>query len=434
MSEPRHDAVPTWRASLLVGLRIPILLAWVAAAVAAVVHLPSLAEADSASVRGLVAADAEAIATEERDFELFELPLLSRTVVVQRAPDGIGADAQARALARAQDLTEGRDPVLRTIRFALPVANTAGLFPGSTERGTTILTFLYFEPGASVYARTALGRTVASRIGEDGDPVTGVTGAIPARVAEWRAIEDALPWVELLTVGFIALLIGWTFRSVGAPLVVLAAAGVAYLVATRAVAWMGTALDISVPREVEPVMLVLLLGVVTDYAVFFLATFRRALAAGATRVEAARVSVTANAGVVATAGLIVALGSAALIVGRLDFFRALGPAAGLTVLLALLVCLTFVPAARDTSCVSGRPRISVKPRRRSSAGSAATASAAAATTMPSAAPARDVSARPANARSGASSRCGSSSGTCSTFRNTSPPKSCLLYTSDAADE
>ncbi|HWH05080.1 MAG TPA: MMPL family transporter, partial [Gaiellaceae bacterium] len=345
MSEPRHDAVPTWRASLLVGLRIPILLAWVAAAVAAVVHLPSLAEADSASVRGLVAADAEAIATEERDFELFELPLLSRTVVVQRAPDGIGADAQARALARAQDLTEGRDPVLRTIRFALPVANTAGLFPGSTERGTTILTFLYFEPGASVYARTALGRTVASRIGEDGDPVTGVTGAIPARVAEWRAIEDALPWVELLTVGFIALLIGWTFRSVGAPLVVLAAAGVAYLVATRAVAWMGTALDISVPREVEPVMLVLLLGVVTDYAVFFLATFRRALAAGATRVEAARVSVTANAGVVATAGLIVALGSAALIVGRLDFFRALGPAAGLTVLLALLVCLTFVPAA-----------------------------------------------------------------------------------------
>jgi uncharacterized membrane protein YdfJ with MMPL/SSD domain len=43
-------------------------------------------------------------------------------------------------------------------------------------------------------------------------------------------------------------------------------------------------------------------------------------------------------------GLIVAGGAAALVVGRLDFFRAFGPGLALTALIALAVCLTFIPA------------------------------------------------------------------------------------------
>ncbi|HVM69537.1 MAG TPA: MMPL family transporter [Gaiellaceae bacterium] len=345
MSDLPHELEPSWRARLLVALRVPILLGWIVAAVAASVYLPSLAEAESASVGGLVASDAEAVQVEERDFELFRFPLLSRTAVVQRDPEGLGPREFARAVARAQEINEGRIPLLRTIEFALPIANTGRLFPSSRESSTTALTYLYFKPEATLNARTSLGRTYATRIAEDGDPVVGVTGAIPARLAEWHTIEEALPRVEILTVAFIALLIGFTFRSLGAPLVVLGAAGVAYLVALRLAAWMGTALEVSVPREVEPVMLVLLLGVVTDYAVFYLASFRRELGRGCGRLEAARCATAINSGVVATAGLIVALGSAALVVGRLEFFRALGPASGMTILVALLVCLTFVPAA-----------------------------------------------------------------------------------------
>jgi hypothetical protein len=33
---------------------------------------------------------------------------------------------------------------------ALPVANTDGRFPGSRERSTTIITFLYFRPGITI--------------------------------------------------------------------------------------------------------------------------------------------------------------------------------------------------------------------------------------------------------------------------------------------
>jgi RND superfamily putative drug exporter len=95
---------------------------------------------------------------------------------------------------------------------------------------------------------------------------------------------------------------------------------------------------------VEPVLVVLLLGVVTDYSVFFVTTFRRRLEEGYGSRSAAEASVRLNGRVVAVAGLIVALGAAALVVGRLEFFRTLGPAAGLTVLIALAVSLTLVPA------------------------------------------------------------------------------------------
>jgi RND superfamily putative drug exporter len=98
------------------------------------------------------------------------------------------------------------------------------------------------------------------------------------------------------------------------------------------------------PQEIEPFVVVLLLGILTDYAIFFLSGFRAHLAAGEPRLEAARGSAARNLPIVLTAGLIVAAGAAALLAGRLDYFRALGPGLGLTALMALLVATTLIPA------------------------------------------------------------------------------------------
>lgn len=329
---------------LLVRLRFAIVAAWLAVAAAALVYLPSLAGGGSTSLGGLVAADAEAVEAELRSLEAFPFPLLSRTFVVQRDAGGLSTGEQARIAERALRINERRDPLLATVVFALPVTNTAGLFPGSRERGTTALTYLFYQPDASLYARRALAQTYAERIERAGDPVTGVTGAVPARLAQWEAIEDALPLVELATVAFILVLLAFTFRTPVVPVVVLAAAGLTYVLASRSVAALGDVAGSTVPREVEPVLVVLLLGVVTDYSIFFVTSFRRRLEEGYDSRSAAEASVRLNGHVVAVAGLIVALGAAALVVGRLEFFRTLGPAAGLTVGIALAVSLTFVPA------------------------------------------------------------------------------------------
>jgi putative drug exporter of the RND superfamily len=92
------------------------------------------------------------------------------------------------------------------------------------------------------------------------------------------------------------------------------------------------------------VLVVLLLGVTTDYAVFFLDGMRARLAEGVPRVPAARLATAEFSPIIATAGLIVAAATASLTVARTDLLRAFGPGLALTVLTAMVVSMTLCPA------------------------------------------------------------------------------------------
>jgi RND superfamily putative drug exporter len=184
-----------------------------------------------------------------------------------------------------------------------------------------------------------------------------VAGPAPARWQQFEEIDGALAIVEAGTVALIALVVGLTFRSVGAPLLVLFVSGIAFLISSRLVPWVGDALEASVPQEVEPLVVALTLGIATDYSVFFLAACRRRLASGEERVEAAKRSAPNVAPIVATAGLIVVAGTAALLAGELEFFRAFGPSLALTAAVALAVSLTPSPRAWRSSDASSSGRV-----------------------------------------------------------------------------
>jgi putative drug exporter of the RND superfamily len=332
----------TW---LVVRLRWLVVAGWVAAAIAATIWLPGLGSTQEANLGGLVPQNARAQQVERRSFDYFDVPLISRAVVVQRNEEGLTPAQQTRVLRRAAAINTREDTLLGTVVFALPVLNTAGIVPGSTERDTTAVTFLFYKPEASLQARAALADTYGTRIEADDDHLIGATGAAPARWEQWEAIEGALPWVEGATLLLIFLVVSLTFRAVGAPLIALVAAALAYFVSVGVVGWAGERLDLAVPREVEPVMLVLLLGVVTDYAVFFLSATRRHLAAGEPRVRAAESAANDVTPIVITTGAVVVFGTAALLVGELEFFRAFGPGAALAVAVSVAVSVTFIPAA-----------------------------------------------------------------------------------------
>jgi RND superfamily putative drug exporter len=108
--------------------------------------------------------------------------------------------------------------------------------------------------------------------------------------------------------------------------------------------WISDTADISIPSEIEPLLVVLLLGITTDYAVFYLAGQRRRLLAGEHPVEAARHTGAALLPTITVAGLTVAATAAAILAGKLDFIRAFGPGLALTAIIGLVVSTTFVPA------------------------------------------------------------------------------------------
>ncbi len=330
-------------ASGVVAWRYVILLGWIAVAVLATVFLPGISS--SGAIGNLVPKKSAALAAELDATRLFGLPLTSGVEVVQRDPHSFPLAVQKHAAQVATDVDQGRVHGIYGLAGALPVANTAGLFPGSRERSTTIVTFLYFKPGVSLGAQSRGAQQFVRRyLSAPQDHVVGVTGVAVARDAQGKIIVAHLPQVELATLLAIAVIVGLQFRSVGAPLAVLVCAGVAYLVDIRVVAWAGQLAGITVPPDLEPVLLVLLLGVTTDYSVFFLAGMRGRLHGGDARLPAARRATAEYLPIIVTAGLIVAAGSASLSVARLAVVRALGPGLALTVLIAMVVAVTLTPA------------------------------------------------------------------------------------------
>jgi putative drug exporter of the RND superfamily len=317
---------------------------WVVAAVLATTYLPGPQPVQTRDVGTLIPQDAPALQAEIRALRLFDLPLLSRVAVVQRDPRGLSAEAQARVFERALKVDQHAVPGLAQIKGAVPITNTLKLFPSSRESSTTAITFLYMDPGLGLVEQRDLALAYARQINQPGDALVGVTGPIPAQVRQGTLIQSALPWVEVATVILIALIVGLSFRAVGAPLATLGAAGLAYLVSVRVVSWVGVKLGVAVPQDLEPVIVVLLLGIVTDYSIFFLFGVRDRLHAGQRRLDAAEATTANFLPIIVTAGLTVAAGTAALAVSSLKFIRAFGPALALTVVISLIVAITCVPA------------------------------------------------------------------------------------------
>jgi putative drug exporter of the RND superfamily len=347
----RAGGVSRLLASLVVRLRWLILAAWVAAAGYVTVIAPVPAKDPGASVVSLVPRDSEAVALQERAVDLFRIPVATQTAVVRRDPDGLSLAEQRfeveRAIEHDRRVEAGESGVEEF--FALPITNAAGLVPGSREANTTAVTYLAFGPEYTAGERQFVAeRYAAPSDDRGGDDFVGVTGIVSAQLKEGTLIDDALPLIELATVLLIALVVGLKFRAPGAPLLTLATVAIAYVVSNWALERAAQHADVSVPAVLEPLLIALVLGIVTDYSVFYLSSCRARLRRAEGRLDAARSSTAEIAPIIVAGGLILAVGLLSLLGASVSFFRTLGPGLALTVLVSLLVAVTFIPAALAT--------------------------------------------------------------------------------------
>jgi putative drug exporter of the RND superfamily len=176
------------------------------------------------------------------------------------------------------------------------------------------------------------------------DRVVGVTGSIPARLEQGRLIMGSVPIVEAATLAAVMLIVAIAYRSLIAPLLTVTVAGVATVLTLHVAESVGRLFGVAAPAETEPLLVALILGVATDYVVFYLSGMRMRLAAGARPRAAAEWATARFTPITATAGAIVAVGTGALIVARSAVFRGFGPVMGVAVLIAVVVAVTLMPA------------------------------------------------------------------------------------------
>ena len=329
-----YGAVVVWLAPLFV-----LLVA--GAAYGAYRYLPAVASTPTTS-DALLPSHPAAFAVERASRRLFGAPVDTPYAVVQRNPNGLSAQVQRASFAKAVAVDRGKVPALRGVK-AIPIANSLGIFPSSREHGTTIVTYLYFPgktPGGTAVADA--GR-YARYLGPKLDTV-GVTGAEPARVEQFNLLASRIHWTEGATVLLIVLIVGIALRAVLAPILTVLSAGLAFLVSQHVLGWLEANSSLAMPEELQGVAVALMLGIVTDYSVFYLTSAREALRDGAKTRDAVRQSTVVNTPIVFTAGAVVSFGVASLMLGTLGFFRSFGPGMAITVATGLVVSVLLVPA------------------------------------------------------------------------------------------
>jgi RND superfamily putative drug exporter len=327
-------------------LRYLIILAWLVIAGFVLLH-PAPSDRTAGQAGALpVPSDAPPIQVERRALRLFDFPVPSRALIVQRAPGGLSVAAQKRVVRRAILITERKYHDLPGLLAAVPILNSLKLVPGSRENGTTALTYLYFKPSLTPRDYDRLAETLEkNHIRRPSDHLVGATGFAPGWARQGDVIGDSLHLVEIATLLLIFGIVGITFRSFLAPLLTLLVSGSAYIVSERAVALLAQYQHASIPVELKPLLVVLVLAICTDYAIFYLSGFRQCLVAGSRPLDAARAATAEITPIILVAGLTIASCTGCLLLGKLEFLRILGPALSVAVLSALLVAMTFIPAS-----------------------------------------------------------------------------------------
>lgn len=319
--------------------RWAVVAAWVAAAALLMALAPS--HSGGGGFGEFLPADHPILQTQRRVLQEFRVPVLSGTTVVVHQPGGLSlltrTDSYLWALATTQDNLEGRTPPgPDQIIAAIPVP---------TGRSDTTVTYLYGSEGTGTLGMVRLADQYAAHFLNQPSVQTYMTGFVPAQIAQGEYLNARLPVFELASLVLILLVVALAFRSLLAPLVVVGIAAIGYLVYLPVLTMVASVADFEVPGQLEPVLLALLLGVVTDYCVLFFHTFRDELDTGRDTMSASRNALRRNASVIAVAGLTVAGGTISLLAAPFEIFRALGPALALTVLVGVVLSLTLTPAA-----------------------------------------------------------------------------------------
>lgn len=325
--------------SIVTRGRWVVVAVWVAAATVLTVLAPSHG-AGGGNFGDLLPEDHPVVQVQERVLRTFRLPVLSGTTVVVHQPGGLSlltrADSVLWALATTQNNVEdGVDPVPGQVVAAIPVP---------TGVADTTVTYLYVSEGTGLHTTVRLAEQYADHFNNQSQVQTYVTGFVPATVAQIFYLSSRLVWFEAASAVLILLVVALAFRSLLAPLVVLGVAAVGYLVYTPVLSALAGVFGFEVPDQLEPVLLALLLGLVTDYCVLFFSGLRGALDEGADTRSGVLGTVRRDSPIIAVAGLCVAGGTISLLAAPFAIFRGLGPALALTVLVSLTVCLTLVPA------------------------------------------------------------------------------------------
>jgi putative drug exporter of the RND superfamily len=177
-----------------------------------------------------------------------------------------------------------------------------------------------------------------------------MTGSAPISLDTSNAYDSALVIIEIVTVVAIVVLLAIVFRSIIIALLPVVLIALLAMVAEGITAWLAKGFGFQVGNELDPLLVVVMFGVGTDYIVFLLFRYREGLieAGGVpddeSHREILRSSLAKTMVIVTSAAFTVSAAFIALLAAELESLQTLASGLIVGVLLMMLAALTLVPA------------------------------------------------------------------------------------------
>jgi RND superfamily putative drug exporter len=257
-------------------------------------------------------------------------------IIVWERPEG-GVDAQTRQ-AVTDRLAQVRTTLEKGDRLAGPVSPP---IPSEDGQALQVVAPLRTDLGEAIVDTVEEVRGVVQVPGATAY-VTG-PGGVFADFANGFAGIDGL--LLLAAFGIVLLILLVVYRSPILPLLVIGTAGLA-LSAANAVAYLLASNGlITVNGQSQGIASILVVGAATDYGLLLVARYREELRRHPSKYQAMGLAWRRSVAPIVASGATVIVGVLCLLLSDLASNRGLGPISAVNVVFAVLVALTFLPAA-----------------------------------------------------------------------------------------
>lgn len=335
-------------------LALPILLFWVAIAALTNIAVPQLEDVGKNHNVALNSPDAPSLKAIKRIGEKFgEFDTDSTAMIVLEGDKPLGADAHKFYDEMIRRLEQDRKHVEHVQDYWGDTLTAAGS-QSSDGKAAYVQVNLAGNQGSAL-ANEGVGaiRDIVDHMRPPPGVKAYVTGAAPLISDQFDVGSKGTAKVTAITIGMIAVMLFFVYRSVLTTLLVLGTVLIEMSAARGLVAFLGNAGVIGLSTYATNLLTLLVIAAGTDYAIFFAGRYQEARGTGEDRETAFYTMYRGTTHIVLGSGLTVAGAVACLSFTRLPYFQSLGIPAALGILVALFAALTLGPAILTLGAKAG---------------------------------------------------------------------------------
>jgi putative drug exporter of the RND superfamily len=333
-------------AKLIRILAIPIIPFWVGLAVVTNVFVPPLEETTAANAAPLIPREAPSSHGAVVTGQAYGESNYTSVAVVVMETHGRNLGEQDHRF--NDDLVRKLRQDTKHVQSVLDLWGDPVTKPGQQSADSQAATITVRPVGdlgdAAANDSTQSIRDMVDKTPKPSDLTVYVSGPAPLAGDTLNAAEASMGKLTIVTVILVLVMLLVAYRSITRAVVPLLGVLVILAVAKGVVSFFVAHHVIGISSFAMNLLVALVLGATTDYAIFFIGRYLEARQRGLDREDSYYTSVTHTSHVVLGSGLAIIGATLCLSLTRLDYFRTLGPPCSMSMVIAVLGGLTLHPA------------------------------------------------------------------------------------------